>query len=53
MSSIYMMDGESRTTPMKRIRCKNEDEELQQLLKLNPNLLPGDQIDRKCRGAGF
>jgi len=30
---------------MDRIRCKNEDEELQNILEKNPDLLPGDQIN--------
>ncbi len=30
---------------MSRIRRKNEDRELQRILEVNPNLLPGDQID--------
>lgn len=30
---------------MTRIRCKDEIRELQDLLHLNPNLLPGDQIN--------
>jgi hypothetical protein len=31
--------------PMTRIRCKDEIHELQDLLHLNPHLLPGDQIN--------
>ena len=30
---------------MERVRCKNEDKELQLILARNPDLLPGDQIN--------
>src|SRR5665213_786822 len=44
MSSIYVVkDG--KTEPMDVVLCKNEDKELQTILKNNLNLLPGDQID--------
>ncbi len=45
MNEIYLMDVDSRTVPLERIRCKNEDKELQTLLESNLNLLPGEQID--------
>lgn len=32
-------------TPLKQIRCQNEDEELQSLLERSPELLAGEQID--------
>jgi hypothetical protein len=45
MNEIYLMDENARTVPLKRVRCKNEDRELQQLLESNLDLLPGEQID--------
>lgn len=45
MNEIYLMDENSRTTALKRVRCRNEDKELQKLLESNPALLPGEQID--------
>ena len=44
MSNIYRVDGDGHAKPLNRVRCKNESEELQTLLELNPDLLPGDQI---------
>lgn len=44
MSGVYLMCSEGNTSQMERIRCKDEDKELQRVLRLNPNLLPGDQI---------
>jgi hypothetical protein len=44
VSSVYVVnDGKSE--PMEVVLCKNEDKELQTILKNNFNLLPGDQID--------
>lgn len=45
MSDIYLIDQESKTSNLCRIRCKKEDEELQTLLMHNPHLLPSRQID--------
>jgi hypothetical protein len=45
MSRVYLQNNGSQTVELKRIHCKDEDKELQSLLELNPNLLPGDQID--------
>jgi hypothetical protein len=45
MSDICLIDHDSRTSNLPRIRCKDEDRELQQLLLLNPHLLPSRQID--------
>lgn len=45
MSRVYLLDDGSKTVELKRIRCKDEDAELQRLLQQNPELLPGDQID--------
>lgn len=45
MNEIYLMNEDSTTVPLERIRCKDEDKELQLLLQSNLNLLPGEQID--------
>lgn len=45
MSSIYSVREDGTTETMKRIRCKNEDAEIQALLERNLDLIPGDQID--------
>ena len=45
MAKAYIKDEDGTTTPMERIRCKNEDKELQLILEKNPSLLPGDQIN--------
>lgn len=42
-AQVYVVHG-TKTTPMNRVHCKDEDRELQALLYHNPNLLPGDQI---------
>jgi hypothetical protein len=44
MSQVYVMEEESCTTPLQRITCTDEDQELQRLIEHNLNLLPGDQI---------
>jgi hypothetical protein len=45
MSSIYRIGVNGETTSIERIRCDNEDTQLQAILEKNPDLLPGDQID--------
>ncbi len=45
MSTVYVMHDDGSTAEMSRIRCKNEDRELQRILERNPDLLPGDQIN--------
>lgn len=45
MTSAYVVQADGTTVPMSRVRCKNEDRELQVILERNPDLLPGDQID--------
>lgn len=45
MSKVYMIDGQDKTSAMKRIRCANEEKELQNLLENNFDLLAGDQIN--------
>lgn len=44
MSSLYLIKADGQTMPMNRIRCKDEERELQDLLEVNPQLMPGDQI---------
>ena len=45
MAKVYVVREGGITTSMQRIRCKNEDQELQLILENNPNLLPGEQIN--------
>ena len=45
MASVYMMQRDGTTDAMTRIRCKDEDLELQRILEANADLLPGDQIN--------
>ncbi len=45
MGHIYIKKGDSRTTSLPRVHCRDEDTELQSLLESNPDLLPGEQID--------
>jgi len=44
MSQVYVVGGDGTSAPMKRVRCRNEEKELQELLERNLDLLPGDQI---------
>lgn len=44
MSSVYVIQPEGKAVPMSRVRCKDEEKELQRLLESNPQLMPGDQI---------
>jgi len=44
VSQVYLMEKDSKTEPLERVFCQNEDKELQQLLENNLDLLPGDQI---------
>jgi hypothetical protein len=39
-----MLGQGTLTRPLQRLRCKNEGEELQDLLEQNPHLLPSEQI---------
>jgi len=41
---VYRLEDTGPLSELKRIRCVNEDTELQALLERNPDLLPGDQI---------
>lgn len=45
MADVYVLSEQGESKLMTRVRCKDEDKELQHLLELNPNLLPGNQID--------
>lgn len=45
MSQVYVISDDGSTQPMDRVRCTNEDRELQRLLEKNPDLLPGDQMN--------
>lgn len=45
MSRAYVLEDGGQSKPMERVRCKNEDKELQLILARNPGLLPGDQIN--------
>ncbi|WP_304511887.1 hypothetical protein [Desulfobacula sp.] len=45
MSKVYTVGNDGTTQPMARIHCKNEDLELQRILEINPDLVPGDQIN--------
>jgi hypothetical protein len=51
MASVYVLNGHGKSEPMKPVICKDEDKELQTILKNNFDLLPGDQIepDAPCR----
>ena len=44
MSKIYALGAGTSATPLKRLRCKDESTELQDLLERNPQLLPSEQI---------
>ena len=45
MAKAYVLADGGLSRPMDRVRCKNEDKELQLILARNPDLLPGDQIN--------
>jgi hypothetical protein len=45
MANVYVVKEDFRSAPMTEILCKDENKELQTLLRNNFNLLPGDQID--------
>ena len=44
MSKVYLLDAGMSARPLLRMKCANEDQELQQLLIQNPELLPSEQI---------
>lgn len=43
--TVYTINDNGKTKSMSRIHCKDENQELQQLLEKNPDLIPGDQIN--------
>ena len=45
MSNVYIIQSNSTSVPLKRIRCQDEERELQSLLENNYGLLVGDQIN--------
>lgn len=45
MTQVYLVRDDGTTESMTRVRCENEDRELQRLLERNFDLLPGEQID--------
>jgi hypothetical protein len=45
MANVYVIQADGRSEVMAPILCANEDRELQLVLDMNPDLLPGDQID--------
>ncbi|THB68926.1 MAG: hypothetical protein D6E12_05660 [Desulfovibrio sp.] len=42
---IYIVDESGNTQSLDRYHCSNETKELHELVKLNHDMLPGDQID--------
>ena len=47
MAKAYVIHEGGKTTAMQKVRCKDEERELQDILEHNPDLLPGDQIDQE------
>ncbi len=45
MSKVYVINNDGSTEPMNGIRCANEDLELQRILEINLDLVPGEQIN--------
>jgi hypothetical protein len=45
MSTIYSVREDGTTETMKRVRCTNEGTEIQALLEMNLDLIPGDQVN--------
>lgn len=44
MTKVYALSEDKSAKPLKRLRCKDEGTELQDLLENNPQLLPSEQI---------
>ena len=44
MTKVYALSEDKSAKPLKRLRCKDEGAELQDLLANNPQLLPSEQI---------
>ncbi len=47
MARVYTIGSDWKSTEMERIHVRNEDLELQRILEMNHQLLPGDQINPK------
>ena len=45
MAKVYVINSDGSTEAMNGIRCANEDLELQRILEINPDLVPGEQIN--------
>ena len=45
MSTPYIKNQDGTTVALSRYHCRYEEQELQQALELNPDLLPGNQIN--------
>ena len=45
MAKVYVISSDGSTDEMSGIHCENEDLELQSILEINPDLVPGDQIN--------
>jgi len=45
VAKVYVMKSDGSTEAMTGIHCVNEDLELQRILEINPDLVPGDQIN--------
>jgi hypothetical protein len=45
MANAYIVKEDGSTNHLERIRCKDEELELQLILEKNPDLLPGEQIN--------
>lgn len=43
--AVYRIDDNSVSHPLTAVKCRDEGKELQRLLELNLDLLPGDQIN--------
>lgn len=44
MANAYIIEKDGSSNSLERIRCKDEERELQLILEKNPDLLPGEQI---------
>ena len=45
MAKVYVINRDGSTEPINGIRCANEELELQRILEINPDLVPGEQIN--------
>jgi len=45
MAKVYLVHPDGNTEPLARVRCVDEDKELQRVLEMNPDLIPGEQIN--------